>query len=399
MESFDRLRRAIVEQLDPLAALAEYELEFHSGQVAFKSELRFQEASPQLQELVPAALEAYDYLNDYNARLRQALEEGNPILAGVLLERVQRRLDQLQRCFARLNELPREALSPSPYVSELLRCGNLFLDGKLSAELLREKLQGVLQHMQGFLAQLEVLQPDPEEAEAYEKLRGRLDTALDEFVAAGFDLDAALGEAERDGDVVGQLLAKMRVGTDEIYRIQQELKEAADRGFTRSCVRCGASNEVSARYCRECQAALPALVRDQTGVLNLLEGGDESGLPPLVQPLLELLQSVAQGERAPDELRRELARQWARLKQVESGLGQLKGSESWTPEERSTFAETRDGISQGLHSFREGLELADEYFAGHDPAYLNRAYSILENAALALAEVQSRGNRWLQAAR
>lgn len=404
MDSFNQLRQAFLDERDDLGPwLDAYLAEFGASHRVFYSELRYQEDSPELQQHAPVALEALNRLQHYNEGLRLALAENNREAAEELFHRCARCLARLHDAYRELRALPREELSPSPFISELLRCGRLYLDGKLSAELLRERLESQMLHFQSFLAQFETTQPEAREQAVWNQRQSGLESGFDTFTAACFELDVQLEQAEPDLERVAGLLGDIRQATAAIYEVQQALQAASEAGDHRNCHRCGARNGLSARYCTACQTALPVFSTEEAVSgpqvsLRMEEEGMQAaeGLPPYLAAFLRAIEETAEGLRGADDLRADFERQQNRVRQLERGLQDLKppGGDT-TPEQQRFFTEMQADLSRCLGEYAEGLGWVEDFFESNDSQLLWQALKVLEPAAQNLAEVQSRGLSWI----
>ncbi len=414
LASFNELARAVegvVEgRLSPrqaLQAAEPFEREFLAVVGVFQSEVRFQLDSPTLQNEVPNVLEAFRWIQTYLPELKDALQHDDLDLSARLVRRLSKRVTQMMTAFEVLKaeEASRPQLSPSSYVNELLRVAYAYLEGKMSGQLLTERLQGLMTHLQSFLGQLEQTPADPKEAEVLARHRAEMDEALDEQLEALHEMDEHLRREDADPEELRLPLETLRETTQSIYEITQMLAEAMLAEEQKHCLRCGKANERSARYCSGCNAVFPtfneeAAAPSQVNVRleeEIVAAGPRE-LPPLVRQLLTAVEATAKGG-DPDELARELEAAQGRMRTVERMLEQLEPPPEETPEDQlKVFEETLQTLQEGFTAFNEGLDQVADYFKARDPRVLWDALHQLTPAAEQLAAVQSKGTSWIASA-
>lgn len=414
LASFNELARAVegvVEgRLSPrqaLQAAEPFEREFLAVVGVFQSEVRFQLDSPTLQDEVPNVLEAFRWIQTYLPELKDALQHDDLDLSARLIRRLSKRVTQMMTAFEVLKaeEASRPQLSPSSYVNELLRVAYAYLEGKMSGQLLTERLQGLMTHLQTFLGQLEQTPADPKEAEVLARHRAEMDEALDEQLEALHEMDEHLRRENADPEELRLPLETLRETTQSIYELTQMLAEAMLAEEQKHCLRCGKANERSARYCSGCNAVFPtfneeAAAPSQVNVRleeEMVAAGPRE-LPPLVRQFLTVVEATAKGGDS-DELARELEAAEGRMRTVERMLEQLEHPPEDTPEDQlKVFEETLQTMQEGFHAFNEGLAQVADYFKARDPRMLWDALHVLTPAAEQLAAVQSKGNSWIASA-
>jgi len=136
---------------------ARYQGEMAQISGVFRGEIRFQELTGELVDLLDEALLRLEACEDQTYLLSELAASGG--WARVDDGQVQllgQRLSALFETFSQLRELEeqRPRLAASPYIHEVLRCLQLFEKGVLSAELMGERLAGVSHHFQLLAEQL-----------------------------------------------------------------------------------------------------------------------------------------------------------------------------------------------------------------------------------------------------
>lgn len=414
LASFNELARAVENAVNgrfspaqALQAVEPFEREFLAMVAVFQSEVRFQPDSETLQTELPKVGEAFQWIMTYLPELKAALEHDDMDRSTRLIRRLSRRVTQMVASFdvLKTEEASRPQLSPSRYVNELLRVAYAYLEGKLSGQLLSERLHGLMGHLQSFLNQLEQTPSDPKEAEVLAQHRAEMDEALDEQLEALHEIDEHLRRDDADPEELRLPLETLRETTQSLYELTQKLAEAMLAEEQKHCLRCGQANDRQARFCSGCNAVFPtfneeAAAPSQVNVRleeEIVHAGPRE-LPPLVRQLLTTVEETAKGG-DPAALEKELEAAQQRMRTVERMLEQLEDPPEETPEDQlKVFEDTLHTLEEGFAAFNEGLAQVAEFFQHKDSRLLWDALHKLAPAAEQLAAVQSKGNAWIAAA-
>jgi len=414
LASFNALARAVEGAVEgrlaarqALQAAQPFEQEFLAVVAVFQSELRFQPDSPTLQDELPRVLEAFQWIQTYLPELKNALEHEDMDLSTRLVRRLSKRVTQMMAAFEvlRAEEASRPQLSPSSYINELLRVAYAYLEGKMTGQLLSERLHGVMSHLQSFLNQLEQTPADPKEAELLAQHRAEMDEALDEQLEALHEMDEHLRREDADPEELRLPLETLRETTQSLYELTQQLAEAMLAEEQKHCLRCGKANDRQARFCSGCNAVFPTF-NEETAAPSQMDvrleeeivAAGPRELPPLVRQLLVTVEATAKGG-DPAELEKELEAAQQRMRTVERMLAALEHPPEETPEDQlKVFEETLHTLQEGFAAFNEGLAQVAEYFQARDTRLLWDALHRLTPAAEQLAAVQSKGTAWISSA-
>jgi hypothetical protein len=258
---------------------------------------------------------------------RQALSESRSTgLAGAPLEALDAALTSLRRELACQAELLGQATAPvqgAPFLAEL----QLGLGRAMQGQLPREELHSVVEHFQALQQGLadELAQSaglvDPEEEEALHDLltrQGEAGTLLELWC------QGAQGENLVEAWSILAETAPRLVALSESMR--QRLQNASSTPSGTVCMRCGAANSPSSRYCGTCSAVLPVSAQGPTEFSEITGGGESAPAAPAhVVRLEDLVRRVEEEQAGPAEVQVEVEDLLARAEQVASTFhGQVR---------------------------------------------------------------------------
>ncbi|MBM3464365.1 MAG: zinc ribbon domain-containing protein [Armatimonadetes bacterium] len=235
---------------DVLDALGETDRALGQMLGFFQFELQFQEDSDALAEQVERVYAAFAVLRDGLGGLRESLEREDPERARMLLDRCRGALDRLFDAFSRLREDETPGRLGIPWADEVLRCAEMVLEERLSAHALATRLDGAVAVQAEWQMRLMAFAPSSGTAEVAVRLHDALERQGDALAFARSALEAGDAGAVQDG------VDAFEVATRDALDAQAVL-ESAGQGAQKPCIRCGAANPRSGRFCVKCNAALP----------------------------------------------------------------------------------------------------------------------------------------------
>lgn len=358
--------------------------------IQFFDGLRFQEDHPVLDEVLDPIFRAFDRLAAQREPLREALAGGQSEQARQLLASGSQAVQEVHQHFARLREAlgQRQPVSVVPAVDELARVVEAFTRGALPEEPLAERLAQFAEYHQRLVAGLAGLQPDPAESQVLDPVE--LTEAL-ERQAEGVQLMQEAFSVQ-DPELLEEGLAVVLEATASLVTLQQRL-EGAHQEKTRPCVRCGAANALTSRYCTGCQAQLPDMgPPPQAGpgiVTSDLDPG-QAGLPENLAILAEAVEQVRDGRLEPGEFRKTL--DWL-LFTVEKSRKQLAEQEDPpedTPADQvEALEQARSVLQTGMDDFEEGLQLLASFLERPDPGRLDHGMELARRGAGQMLELEA----------
>lgn len=200
-----------------------------------------------LESAKSALEEIYLYFKDGK---REHIESG--------LERCKRYFEEMFASAAAIRKEEEGELqkySKAPLQNELMRIGYDVLDGKLPAKVFGEKLSALKTSLKNYYASCEEVDENDSQSFYFSAHRDEIKSAVKSYVKA-------LEEAEQflktnDRSVLKKGLEKSAKAA-EILVMHQENMTNAKR--TKSCFKCGAENDFSAKYCASCNAVIPEMV-------------------------------------------------------------------------------------------------------------------------------------------
>lgn len=349
--------------------------------------LRFQEDHPVLDEVLDPIFTAFGRLAAQREPLREALAQGQADQARDLLEEGSQALHDLHAQFARLREAlesARQPVSRVPAVDELARVVDAFSRGALPEEALVERIRQFSEYHVMLTDSLMALEPSPSESELYDfdELQGGLEQQAHGVVL----LEEAL--AERSLEQLQEGLQHVLEGTGRLVYLQQRL-EGASEEKVRLCVRCSAPNPMSARYCSQCMAQLPAMELTRgPSIVTSDEQTSAGELPENLQILSEQVDAMLAGQGDPDELARTLDWLKGNLARSRQMLAELEEPPPETPAdqldalERATLA-----METGMDELEQGLAVLESHLGRLDR--LEQGMDLVRRAATQMLEVEA----------
>jgi len=285
---------------------------------------------------------------------RQALSEARTTgLTGALLEPLDVALIALRGELARQAGLLEQATAPvqgAPFLAEF----QLAVGRAMQGQLPREEMSAAVEHFQALQKGLEdeLAQSaglvDPEEEEVLHDLLARQGEA-------GILLEAwCRGRDEPKLDQAWGILAETTprlVALSESLR--QRLQDANSTPTGTTCMRCGAANPPSNRYCGACSAVLPVSAQGPTEFSEILGGAEPApGAPAHVVRLENLVRRVEEEQVGPAEVQAEVEDLLARAEQVASTFhGQVRSRLLADP----ALVEYARFFQEQMETYQEGL--------------------------------------------
>ncbi len=251
---------------------------------------------------------------------RQALSEARATgLAGALLEPLDVGLTSLRGELARQAGLLEQATAPvqgAPFLAEL----QLALGRAMQGQLPREEMRSAVEHFQALqqgladeLAQSAGLVA-PEEEEALHDLlarQGEAGTLLEVWCQG-----AEEGKLDEAWAILAETAPRL-VALSESMRQRLQSTNSTPTGTV--CMRCGAANPPSNRYCGSCSAVLPVSAQGPTEFSDITGGGEPAPAAPAhVVRLEDLVRRVEEEQAGPAEVQAEVEDLLARAEQVAS---------------------------------------------------------------------------------
>ena len=315
----------------------------------FRNDRRFEEPDPQLDEIFRDVEGMFSWLAEQLIALNEALESRDEHEAALSLRDSRDALETILICFDMISE--NHALRPwysdLPQLNELCRVGYAVIAGRLSPNLLQERLQAYIAMHEAFVAQMEAFQPGLNQAELWEKYSDPFFEALEDC-SDGL-IETELYFASRNPRQIERGLERLRRATAEILRIQGELS-----------------------------APPPAVPVQPTAVRQPGAFAATGGLGPQLYGFVEMLRSVLVEETSTAELARELEAQRERGNRVFDQLNQLHEMPAGsTSEQRETCENAREALHDALANVEEALLITSEALESGNLAPLKAAIQLM----------------------
>ncbi|MGE0491193.1 MAG: hypothetical protein AB7S38_18440 [Vulcanimicrobiota bacterium] len=393
LSSFNQLMQALeTHTLDEVEAqVINLERDLAGMLTHFNYEVRFARSTPTLQAALPRVYRQFNRLLELFPEVSEKVEAGDfEGLRDLLAGPVRRGLELLFEAFGELRdeEAAREKLSDSPYVDALLQAGHDFLEEKLSAELLHERLLPLIAEQQRMLTALSAAEPRPEEEEWLAGNAPDLVAMVEELLVSLLELEALLLEAPDQVDEIGEYLDGISQLTDELLEIQQSLAERQATAHLVPCVSCGQRLERSVKVCANCGAAQPTFsTRSQLAgpevdlrIEETISAVTGPAQPELFARLLGTIEAAEFGRVSARELAEEYRSVWARFQAVRRQLDNLPPVDPSQPERAAQIAELSQNFQTHLDAFGQALDKVSLFLDNGDTALLRVARNELSTA-------------------
>lgn len=361
------------------------EMKFHEKTSLLAGEAAKIESA--LEKMKKGIEEAYGYFKSGNAR---DIKEG--------LRECRSAFESLFRSFDRLKDEEDSKQgapsSESPFQSELMRVGRGVIKGTIKPEAFRERLEGMKKAVRSFYEHFDSMRPNPQEQLYFEENQQAIRHALKKYVKA-------LDEASlyfKDGDLhhIEKGLKNSNEASGEIIRHQKELMKAGEAQNTVLCLRCGTGNQVTMKFCRHCNAALPSFDRGAESTLELRmdDGGHiKDATHHVKNQFTEMLTgSVSKfrlGEITKEEFRRQLDEMERKAQHARREKEQLKPPKDLkTWEEVEYFEYVEKMMTTGIDDVIEGLGTIKAYIDSGDNLQLANGMETVLTGADKLYGVQ-----------
>lgn len=358
--------------------------------IQFFDGLRFQEDHPVLDEVLDPIFRAFDRLAAQREPLRQALAGGEADRARELLANGSQAVQEVHHHFARLREAlgERQPVSVVPAVDELARVVEAFTRGALPEEPLAERLAQFAEYHQRVAAGLVSLQPDPAESQVLEP--GELLEALERQAEGVLQMQEAFSLS--DPDLLEEGLAVVLEATANLVTLQKRL-EGAHQEKSRPCLRCGAANALTARYCVGCQAQLPDMgppPQAGPGIVTSDLDPTQAGLPENLAILAESVEQVRDERLDPGEFRKTLEWLLGNVEKSRKMLAEQEDPPADTPADQlEALEQARSAMQAGMDDLEEGLQILASYLERPDPGRLDHGMELARRGAGAMLEVET----------
>ncbi|HEY3999608.1 MAG TPA: zinc ribbon domain-containing protein [Candidatus Xenobia bacterium] len=341
----------------------------------------------------PALQSALDLMHQRLTEFGQLLEAGDWARLDTVVENLMAATAQAFDVTDRIQagEVSETQLSPSPFINELMRVGLAVADRRMDPAIFQPLLAANLTRHHTAVA---ALRPPP----------GATDAQRGEMRAAGAQHLEGLQEADRyfhDGNPqhIRNGLETANQAVKRLYVLQEAFDQAEQAGRVKSCPRCGADNESSARRCGQCQMALPQTFEEPAAATIDLRVADDvraTGhvMTETTQPLVDLVAAV-QSDRSPlselagmlKHLEEKSHALWAQLHQVNPA--EVAGS----AEDLEATRWAQDMMKTGVQEMAEGLNGMWRAIRANDPAGLNLPLDAFLTGSDKLAEVSQQAAR------
>ena len=320
----------------------------------------FQERTPEFIDHGTETWDQFEWIQQQMPRLGQAAEQGDGEQFVLALQEIQRSLVVLRSALDSLKELEENQpqLSPAPFVNELLRLGRGLTKGTIAKEAFAERLaayQDIQSQVQDMIKGGEGLSPEEREK-----------------VEASFALQAQ-GLEELFGYLDSDDLAQLEEGLGhvdeawaELLELRSQVQQSIVSANSRPCPRCAHSNDLSSRFCANCNAKLPDTGQySATSQIQLNEKGSKVLGANFVR-IQTAVDKMATGELTAEAFAEEV--QWFRKIHTQSVklFENIDEPDDSTPADQVALFDQGCALSaQGLLDIQAGLEKLESYVAGN----------------------------------
>ena len=203
-----------------------------------------------LEDIRKSLEEIYSYFNDRN---RDHIESGL-FKCRASFDKLALAIDEIQK-----EEASGKEYSKAPLQNELMRIGYAMLEGSVSRDAFKIKLDSMKNSLRMYYGYFGNIVPSGGEREYFEEHREEMRLTVREYIKALEE--ASLYYRDFNPEHVKSGLSRSHDAAEKLLEFQQKLLELKS---VKRCFKCGAENEASSRYCISCSAALP-VIADESG--------------------------------------------------------------------------------------------------------------------------------------
>jgi hypothetical protein len=388
-----------------LTVLAAVEAVMGSLREQFEQELPFQEQTPLLAEQSARVRHSYAELGRAKQALQSAIDradsDGIEDEMAALRSSIKSILDAMDKL--REEAAARDHYSDAPHVNELCRVAQAALDERLPETRFRERLTAFKKHHDAFLEQLAATLPDVREESTFERLQPQLEAAFEEQSAALDELEQYFVDHEAVHILDG--VEKLCLASEQILAVQKELRAACTDIGDVHCMRCGAVNTRTVKYCTRCNAILPqvAMGAPMSSLEVHVGESDEAGgrkLTANMQKLADLSQAVLNGVESPTALSQLAAQMLEQVAQVQTALDTMEQTAGGAgfEEKVALFTQAHQTFADGLMAMALPLSSLRTAADAGDAAGIEQATTAVLAAGDQILGVEAYWNRFSQLA-
>ncbi len=208
-----------------------------------------------LEDVRKSLEEMYSYFNDGD---RGHVESGLEKCKSAF-ERLNAAVESIQR-----EESSEKEYSKAPLQNELMRIGYAMIDGKVSPDAFRIKLDSLKNSLRMYYGYFGGITPKNSEKEYFEAHREEIRLTVREYIKALEEVGLYFRDSNVDHVKSG--LSRSHAAAERLLKFQQEISEART---IKHCFKCGAENPAAAKFCVKCSAALPVMIDDDEETIDL----------------------------------------------------------------------------------------------------------------------------------
>ncbi|MCE1248397.1 MAG: zinc ribbon domain-containing protein [Firmicutes bacterium] len=346
------------------AALQELEQAISQLYKIYQYEARFQEKTDFFKKESEIIEKYFKRAKDGAARIGKyfAIPENRYIEEG--LADSTKAFIELFSSFDRLQEeeSKRPQLSKSPYLSEIMRVAKLVKESKLSADLLKERLEMFIAVQTNFVNNIDYMIPAMDERLFYEENKQQLKDKFNELIQ-GLNL-AKTYFLTHQFQVVTDGLAKADKAIEFIVEFEKKLKDIREAPKVKFCFKCGAENPRTVKFCVRCNFNFPPLQMEEESTLDvrLEEGGIAQTDHVMTENLMRLFNAVdgiKNGKITMDKYVKEV--QWF-IGIIEKAREEQRKipappAEQYDPDAEEAFEMFKEAFETGMQDIEDGANL------------------------------------------
>ncbi|MDQ7823825.1 MAG: hypothetical protein RDV48_13585 [Candidatus Eremiobacteraeota bacterium] len=257
-------------------------------------------------------------------------------------------------------ELSLPSHSSSPFFHELLRIAHGVARGDFPQEALREQLAFMKdlweRHYREFLVYKGEKFESPEIASRIEELESAYEQCGEGFQQMERYLESGVRDQLEQG------IALVKESSDKLLEIQDVVQRAVEEASTKSCLYCGAKNDLYAKNCEECQAMFHTYTpqEEPSSEVDLRIGeqvtSNERLIATNIIKLMEVVTSLTQGSGSTEELANTLNWLWDKIQQGKAQLERMKVPDDHPDEEeKELLIRSYEILSGGIQKLEAAI--------------------------------------------
>ncbi|MDQ7824766.1 MAG: zinc ribbon domain-containing protein [Candidatus Eremiobacteraeota bacterium] len=379
------------EKLDRLKELTEKLKEF------FYTLRKTEDDVPAIKEQSTLIEEQFSRITDGFRMLEEYLDyrEKEKILEGLVMvknsyEAVFSAVDRIKE-----EEEKLEKYSKSPYVHELIRVARGVIDKGFPKEALKEKLQWMIGYCEGIEKDFRIYRNARCETDAIKGRIPEIEGALGKYREGLHLMEQFLDDDDQSRLEKG--MALVREGSDTLISCHEFIQNELKGSSLKFCVKCGAENEVAAKFCKSCSAILPEASSPEgdssagAGFGGPSGAGGERVYTSNLVRLMDAVSDYTGGRSSKEDLLEVIEWMEEKVREALSAMQAVTHPEQFgSDEERGAYQEVQTLFEEGTVELDAALAEMKAFFHDGDEQHLQGGLEMAIEASQKLIVVQER---------